>query len=117
MYQINSRFDLQRFAGRVLRQVSFAKFQVALSFSEGILIDIECNYTCSGIELNCLNLPVEIERAQALIAALESTVLAVKTLNDADLLIKFDNGLILSVETDPNYESYHLIADGKTITI
>jgi hypothetical protein len=107
MYDLKTQFDVQRFVGKTLEQVCFAKFQFELFFSHSISIQIEGQ----NFEESSSN------QALMLIGALQYSVTEARVILENDFSLTFENGCTLLVHAEDNYESYHITADGKTVTI
>jgi hypothetical protein len=107
MYDLKTQFDVQRFVGETLKMVCFAKFQFELFFSHSISILIESQNLAGS----------NASQSLMLIGALENSVVEVSVLFENDFTLTFENGDTLLVHAEDNYESYHITADGKTVTI
>ena len=117
MYDLKTQFDVERFLGKTLEQVCFSKFQFELFFSQSIQVRIEGQpwYSVSGE--NFLLGDANLSPVLMIIGALQTSVVEASTEKENNLSLTFENGYKFFVYADDQYESYHITADGKTVTI
>jgi hypothetical protein len=117
MYSLKAQFDVERFVGKTLEQVCYAKHQSTLHFSGSLRIQLMDSNYC--VFLNNKNEPLQSDEGinVAIVDALESDVLSVKLEGESNLTLFFSNGLIISIKANSQYENYFVFADGEQIIV
>ena len=119
MFGLPSDFDTNCFLGRVLELICINENTVYFHFDREILISVESAYAYHGGELEAIELLVEIpEFNSKILKLLGCSVNSTQGTAEGTLILEFEEGKKLKIfDTSPQYESYHITYEGKTITV
>ena len=118
MYGLPQDFDFSIFSGRVLEQVCFREYQIALLFDQDVSVTVEGTFAHLAPDgtrqPGTTEFPVVASSAMALVGRRISVA---KGTGDGTLSLLFDNGEQFVCYDTPGYESYHVVVRGKTTIV
>jgi|GEM_PF-2517737 len=119
MYTLSKEFDFTRLQGAVVQQICFSKNNISLLLEKIGYITIEGRFTLSDDRGNKFDFEVyPVDKDFGLLKLIEQKIEKVAT-NEmrTDIIFTFDDGHVLVLIGDENYESYSIRVDNDEIRV
>jgi hypothetical protein len=116
VYQFPHDFDTTLFLGKTLEMFCFTKNQFTLHLSGECLLQIESEIDFKRIKRSA---STKLPRSDLinLYNSLEKEITGIEVENSLHLYITFGNEFILRINNHPQFESAHILLNGRTTII